>query len=183
METSQFIDQLAAGEAAQAKDTLTDIDTDFDTIELACAEFTQVADVPYRIIITNKEAVTGATMSITDTGASNLGTVTISDLTLFPASILKCKTINTNKNYSTIANITEREEFDLDLSGVTITQFEYPMISHGDFFSSKLHFLKRMRSDALHGSSGMNGHTDLEKVNRIVVFRKIHPNVFVEGGC
>jgi hypothetical protein len=114
---------------------ITDIDTDFDTIEVACAEFTQVADVPYRIIITNKEAVTGATMSITDTGASNLGTVTISDLTLFPASILKCKTINTNKNYSTIANITEREEFELDLSGVTITQFEYPMISHGDLDS------------------------------------------------
>jgi hypothetical protein len=111
---------------------ITDIDTDFDTIEVACAEFTQVADVPYRIIITNKEAVTGATMSITDTGASNLGTVTISDLTLFPASILKCKTVNTNKNYSTIANITEREEFDLDLSGVTINQFQYPLVSHGD---------------------------------------------------
>jgi hypothetical protein len=111
---------------------ITDIDTDFDTIEVACAEFTQVADVPYRIIITNKEAVTGATMSITDTGASNLGTVTISDLTLFPASILKCKTINTNKNYSTIANITEREEFELDLSGVTINQFQYPLVSHGD---------------------------------------------------
>jgi len=112
---------------------VTDIDTDFDTIEIACAEFTQVADVPYRIIITNKEAVTGSTMSITDTGASNLGTVTISDLTLFPASILKCKTINTNKNYSTIANITEREEFELDLSTVTVSQVEYPMISHGGF--------------------------------------------------
>jgi len=112
---------------------VTDIDTDFDTIEIACAEFTQVADVPYRIIITNKEAVTGSTMSITDTGASNLGTVTISDLTLFPASILKCKTINTNKNYSTIANITEREEFELDLSTATVSQVEYPMISHGGF--------------------------------------------------
>ncbi len=112
---------------------ITDIDTDFDTIEIACAEFTQVADVPYRIIITNKEAVTGSTMTIEDTGSVNLGTVTISDLTLFPASILKCKTINTNKNYSTIANITEREEFELDLSGVTITQFEYPVISHGGF--------------------------------------------------
>lgn len=111
---------------------ITYIDTDFDTIEIACAEFTQSADVPYRIIITNKEAVTGSTMTIVDTGASNLGTVTISDLTLFPASILKCKTINTNKNYSTIANITEREEFDLDLSGVAITQFQYPLVSHGD---------------------------------------------------
>ncbi len=111
---------------------VTDIDTDFDTIEIACAEFTQATDVPNRIIITNKESVTGSTMSITDTGASNLGTVTISDLTLFPASVLKCKTINTNKNYSTIANLTEREEFELDLSGVTITQFQYPLVSHGD---------------------------------------------------
>jgi hypothetical protein len=88
---------------------ITDIDTDFDTIEIACAEFTQSEDVPYRIIITNKEAVTGSTMTIEDKGSVNLGTVTISDLTLFPASILKCKTINTNKNYSIIANITERE--------------------------------------------------------------------------
>jgi len=111
---------------------VTDIDTDFDTIEIACAEFTQVTDVPYRIIITNKETVTGPQMTIIDTGASNLGTVTITDLTLFPASILKCKTINTNKNYSIVANITEREEFDLDLSGVTISQIEYPLVSHGD---------------------------------------------------
>lgn len=114
---------------------ITDIDTDFDTIEVCCAEFTQQNDVPYRIIITNKETITGTEMTIEDTGSANLGTVTISDLTLFPASVLKCKTINTNKNYSIIANITEREEFELDLSGVAISQIEYPMISHGDLAS------------------------------------------------
>ncbi len=137
---NDYVDFVGNGSATTLENSgksvvlnVTDIDTDFDTIEIACAEFTQATDVPYRIIITNKEAITGTTMSITDTGASNLGTVTISDLTLFPASILKCKTVNTNKNYSTIANITEREEFELDLSGVTITQFEYPMISHGGF--------------------------------------------------
>lgn len=112
--------------------SVSNIDTDFDTIELACAEFDQKTDVPYRIIITNKEDITGAEMSIEDNGGTNLGTVTIADLTLFPASILRCKTISTNKNYNIIANITEREEFELDLSGCTLTAFNYPMISHGD---------------------------------------------------
>lgn len=114
------------------KINVSDIDTNFDTIELAVAEFTQKNDVPYRIIIVVKTSITSSDMVLEDTGNNNFGTVTITDLTLFPASILKCKTGTTNKNYSIIANITEREEFFLDLSGVTLTQFEYPMVSHGD---------------------------------------------------
>jgi hypothetical protein len=109
------------------------IDTNFDTIELCCAEFDQTKDVPYSITIVVKKSVTGSLMDLEDKGNSNFGTVTISDLTLFPASILKCKTISTNKNYSTIAKITEREEFELDLSTVIVSQVEYPMISHGGF--------------------------------------------------
>ncbi len=111
---------------------VSDIDTNFDTIELCCAEFNQINDIPYRIIIVVKTAITASEMPLTDNGNTNLGTVTISDLTLFPASILKCKTGTTNKNYSIIANITEREEFELDLSGCTLTQFQYPLLSHGD---------------------------------------------------
>ena len=114
------------------KINVSDIDTNFDTIELAVAEFTQKNDVPYRIIIVVKTSITSSDMVLEDTGNNNFGTVTITDLTLFPASILKCKTGTTNKNYSIIANITEREEFFLDLSGVMLTQFEYPLISHGD---------------------------------------------------
>lgn len=111
---------------------ISNIDTDFDTIELACAEFNQVSEIPYRIVITNKEVITSSEITIEDKGLAGLGTVTISDITLFPASILKCKTITTNKNYNIIANITEREEFELDLSGVTLSSFQYPIIAHGD---------------------------------------------------
>jgi hypothetical protein len=112
--------------------TISGIDTDFDTIELCCAEYTQVNDVPYIIKIVNRVAVTGTEMDIEDNGGSNFGDVSISDLTLFPASILKVKTLTTDKNYNLIGNITEREEFDLDLTGVTLSQFQYPMPSHGD---------------------------------------------------
>lgn len=108
------------------------IDTNFDVIELCCAEFTQDDDVPYRIIIVNKLNITSDKMFIEDLGSVNLGTVTISDLTIFPASILKCKTIASNKGYATVGNITEREEFDLDLTTVNVSQFEYPMVCHGD---------------------------------------------------
>lgn len=114
------------------KVVVSNIDTNFDTIELCCAEYTQVKDVPYSINIVAKTGITGSEMTIEDPGLVNLGTVTISDLTLFPASILKVKTLTTNKNYSVIANITEREEFELDLSSVTVSQVNYPMVSHGD---------------------------------------------------
>lgn len=70
---------------------ITDIDTNFDTIELAVAEFNQVNDLPYRIIIAVKADVTGSEMTLTDNGSNNLGTVTISDLTLFPASIYNAR--------------------------------------------------------------------------------------------
>jgi hypothetical protein len=108
------------------------IDTDFDTIELCCAEFDQKTEIPYQITIVAKVPISSSDMTIEDGGGTNLGTVTISDLTLFPASILKCKTLSTNKNYNVIGNITEREEFDIDLTEVTLTSFEYPLIAHGD---------------------------------------------------
>lgn len=111
---------------------ITNIDTNFDTIQLACAEYDQSYTVPRQITIVRQETITGASMTLEHFGTENLGTLTLSDVTLFPASILKCKTITTNKNYNIIANITERSELDFDKSTVTITSFEYPMIVHGD---------------------------------------------------
>jgi len=108
------------------------IDTNFDTIELCCAEFDQKAEIPYQIVIVSKSTITGSDMILEDTGGVSLGEVTLSDLTLFPANILKCKTLSTNKNYNIIGNITEREEFELDLSGCTVGQIEYPLVSHAD---------------------------------------------------
>jgi hypothetical protein len=109
---------------------ISNIDTTFDTIEVCCAEFDQEVEIPYKISVISKETITGSSMTIEHTGATNLSTVSISDLTLFPASVLRVKTLTTNKNYNIIGNITERNEFPLDLSGVTVGALNYPMLAH-----------------------------------------------------
>lgn len=118
------------------------IDTDFDFVELACAEFDQSIDVPRQITIVARQDINGTTINIQHDGNSSLGALTIGDVTLFPASILKCKTISTNKNYILAGNITERQEFDFDTSGITISQFTYPMNSHMDADSCALSGMK-----------------------------------------
>lgn len=107
------------------------IDTNFDTIELCCAEYNNINDIPTSIRIVNKSLITGSSMTIEDIGNINLGEVTISDLTLFPASIKTVKTLTTDKGYNLIANLTERDEFFFDTSGISISQFQYPMTEHG----------------------------------------------------
>lgn len=114
------------------KVTIDNIDTNFDIIELACAEYDQLADVPRLISIVQQATITAAEMTLEHFGTDNFGTLTLDDITLFPASILKVKTLTTNKNYNIIANITEREEFDFDNSAVTVTAIQYPMLVHGD---------------------------------------------------
>jgi hypothetical protein len=107
------------------------IDTNFDVLQLACAEYDQTYTVPYFISIVEEISITGTTATVEDTGSKNLGELTTNDITLFPASILKCKTITTNKNYNIIGNITERSQALADLSNLTMTSFEYPMVVHG----------------------------------------------------
>jgi hypothetical protein len=110
------------------KITIDNIDTKFDTIEIACAEFDQKLEVPTDIKIVISTSITSTKMTFEDFGNSNLGTLTLDDLTLFPASILKCKTLTTNKNYNVIANITEREEFQtFDTTTVSLTDYTYQM--------------------------------------------------------
>ncbi len=107
------------------------IDTNFDVIQLACAEYDQLYTVPYAISIVQEDSITATTITMEDTGSKNLGNLTIDDVTLFPASILKCKTITTDKNYNVIGNITERSQVLADLDNLTMTSFEYPMPVHG----------------------------------------------------
>lgn len=114
------------------------LDTNFDVIELCCMEFTQIDDVPYSIKIVAKENYTSSTIILEDVGNINLGNVSINDLTLFPANILRVKTLTTAKSYNIIANTTERNEFDFDLSGVTLSQFEYRMLVHGSISTCSL---------------------------------------------
>lgn len=120
------------------------IDLTFDYIELACAEFDQLINIPRQISIVNRLNITASTMNIEHNGSINLGTLTIGDITLFPASILKVKTLATNKNYILAGNITEREEFNIDFgqinpaNQVTATAIQYPMNVHYDANSCSL---------------------------------------------
>ena len=117
------------------------VDEDFDYIEVACAEFDQLATAPRQISIIAKDVITSPTMVITHDGTINLGILTIGDITLFPASILKCKTLATNKNFILTGNITERIEFDWDANdypAFTAAWFQYPMNSHYDATSCSL---------------------------------------------
>jgi hypothetical protein len=105
--------------------SIDNIDQNFERIQIAVAEFDQLLDVPRIIAIVLDEEITASAMEFEHSSTNNLGTITLGDLTLFPASILTCKTMTTNKNYMLIANIKEREEFVFDKSGVTIQQINY----------------------------------------------------------
>lgn len=101
---------------------ISNIDTNFERIQVACAEFDQSLEVPRQITIIADSLITGTDMVIMHDGSVNLGELTIDDMTLFPASILKCKTMTTNKGYNLIGNITEREEFEFDTTGITLIE-------------------------------------------------------------
>jgi len=114
------------------------IDTTQDYIEVACSEFDQSELTPRQTTIIYKGEITALTMNIEHDGSINLGDVSLADLTLFPAYILKCKTLATNKNYIIAGNITERQELDLDFSGVSASVLYYPMNVHQDADSCSL---------------------------------------------
>ncbi len=110
------------------------IDLRYSQIEMACAEYDQIIDTPRQIVIVARKDITGEEMILEHTGTT-LGNLTLDDVSLFPASILKCKSITTTKLYNLIANITEREEIDYDTSAITVSAFRYylPAIADGSF--------------------------------------------------
>lgn len=114
--------------------TIQDVNTNYDTIELACLEYDQDWTVPRSLNVVASAPITGETMDIEHTGSNNSGVVTISELTLFPIFLKTVKTIATNKNYILAGNVTERPELDLPatMPGITLTAFNYPMPVLGD---------------------------------------------------
>jgi len=110
--------------------TIDGIDQNFDRIQVACAEYDQITDVPRQITIISDDLISGTSMDIEHTGNNNLGELTLSDITSFPASIKTVKSLTTNKNYILAGNITEREEFDYDTSGITATEIEHKFPVH-----------------------------------------------------
>lgn len=110
------------------------IDVKYDTIQIAMAEFDQKNNVltDAKIVISTK--VTSSDMFFNVLGGENLQALSVNDLTIFPASILTCKDLCTNKNYITIANLKERDEIDFDPKSVTIADTVYliPADSQGE---------------------------------------------------
>ena len=97
----------------------------FDTIEVAVAEYDQVYNVLRSANIFATEKITSDTMYIQHIreGGTELS---LNELTLFPASILRAKDITTNKNFNVIGNITERGELEkFDKASVTINDLSY----------------------------------------------------------
>lgn len=132
-----YFNEVGAGTSSVTEDsgksvfvTIDNIDQNYDRIQLACAEFDQITDTPRIISIVADVAITGASMDVEHPGNSNLGELTSSDITLFPASIITCKTMTTNKNYILIGNIKERAEFTYDATGITITEIEHKFPVH-----------------------------------------------------
>ncbi len=129
-----YTNQVGGGTSTQAIRSnkslnilISNVDPDFDYIEMACAEFDNLSDVPRQISIVARASITSGSALLNHNGNNNYGELTLSDITLFPVTILQCKTIATDKNYMLVGNIKEKEELDIDLTGVTISSFNYPM--------------------------------------------------------
>ena len=107
----------------------------FDTIEVAVIGYDQAENV-IRDGVAKKFAeqpITASTMYIQHTDETGTD-VSLNELTLFPASILKVKDITTNKNYSVIGNISERGELeDFTKDGITIDDLIYDVPADSSF--------------------------------------------------
>jgi hypothetical protein len=106
--------------------TVSNINTYFDTIEVASATFDEVSNTLTRAEIFATLPITNSTMNVDHTTEGQGETLTLDDLTIFPASIFKVKDITTNKNYNVIGNIVEREELtDFDGKTATVNDLVY----------------------------------------------------------
>lgn len=120
---------------------ISNIDTRYDTIEVAVAEFDQTNNTLTDAKVIISTDVTGATMNFQYYGAENVAELSVNDLTIFPASVLHSKDLCTVKNYIAIANLTEREEIDFDESTVTIADITYD--TPGDVFGDDIFIVKQ----------------------------------------
>ena len=114
--------------------TVSNINTYFDTIEVASATFDEVSNTLTRAEIFATLPITSSSMDVDHTTEGQGETLTLDDLTIFPASIFKVKDITTNKNYNVIGNIVEREELtDFDGKTATISNLTYNIPADQNF--------------------------------------------------
>lgn len=115
---------------------ISNIDTTYDTIEVAVAEFDQKLNVLTNAQIIFSEAITGAIMLFDHLGGENIQALSVNDLTLFPASILTCKDLCTDKNYIVIANLKERDEITFDATQIQIADYVHYMPADQEWLTS-----------------------------------------------
>ncbi len=125
--TYNFVEGTDVNSGTGVSLSITGINTYFDTIEVASAEYDQSSNILTRAIIFATEPITGSSMTINHTSEDGEA-LDLNDLTIFPASILKVKDMTTNKNYAIIGNITEREELtSSDTRTASIADLTYYM--------------------------------------------------------
>lgn len=101
----------------------------FDEIEVAVIEMDEDMDVFRNIEIFWRSGYTGASITITHYGQENLLPITLDDLALSAAVIVKAKDMATLKQRQILANLTEREELNWTPSGHTVSTHLYTIPS------------------------------------------------------
>lgn len=115
--------------------TISNIDTLFDTMEVAVAEFDQDNNVLRSANIFATVPITGTSMEVQHTSETGGTELTLNDLTIFPANIFRVKDITTNKNYNVIGNISEREELDFVATDAVIDDLTYKLPVDNNVYS------------------------------------------------
>lgn len=100
--------------------------TDFQFIEVVAVEYDQQIEVIRAITKIAETTITGSAIDIKHTGAENLGTFTIDELTAVETIIISAKTMATFKQRGFMANLTERAEFTSNVTA-DVLPFIYPI--------------------------------------------------------
>ena len=113
--------QVLADSGKGIRLTISDINTEFDTISVAVAQFDQVYNTIRNLSIFSKTSISGSSMSIDHVGNENLEAILVDDLLVSDPTITKNKCMATIKNYLIIANYEERAEFSTAITATAST--------------------------------------------------------------
>ena len=87
------------------KYVISNIDTNYDYIELCIVYRNKLDSIPTTIQVVRKEPITLDTMSLVYTGNESVVSITLDELNLFTTSITRAKSINTKNNYLFLSNV------------------------------------------------------------------------------
>lgn len=142
--------------------TISDIPSGFSEIKVAVIEIDESKDVIRNIEIFFLGDVTGTSMTITHNGQEALLPITLEDLGLSAAVIMRAKDIATIKQRQVLVNLSERQELDWTPSvGATLSPFLYTIpTDYNGLISGVLAFATLMcpASGVVSGNIVFGGH-------------------------